>query len=64
MPASAVGQSGLESTVNAFLLGMGVGTLLAIIVKPRQELALKPVARDKVDLASEDSFPASDAPGY
>ena len=53
----------LEQTVNAFLLRIGLGTLLAMIVKPRESATSRLELRDKVDLALEESFPASDAPG-
>jgi hypothetical protein len=54
----------IESTVNSFLLGVGIGTLLAMIVKPHNRIKSLPEVRDKVAIASEESFPASDAPGY
>ena len=60
----AATSNNIESTVNSFLLGVGVGTLLAIIVKPHNRTKSLPQAPDKVEIASEDSFPASDAPGY
>jgi len=60
----AATSNNIESTVNSFLLGVGVGTLLAIIVKPHTRAKSSPELRDQVEIASEDSFPASDAPGY
>lgn len=54
----------LETTVKSFLVGVSVGTLLAMIMKTRPDDYSKQQARDIVDIASEDSFPASDAPAY
>jgi hypothetical protein len=54
----------LETTVKSFLVGVSVGTLLSMILKPRGNPRPTESARDMVDIASEDSFPASDAPAY
>jgi hypothetical protein len=45
--ATPIGQHALETTVNAFLLGIGIGTLLAIVVKPRESAGLRLEIRDK-----------------
>lgn len=54
----------LETTIRSFLLGLSVGTLVAIFMKPRTHSARSKPVQDIVDLASEDSFPASDAAAY
>jgi hypothetical protein len=55
----------LDKTIKTFLLGVSVGTILTTILKPRVDEKRPPErARDVVDTASEDSFPASDPPGY
>ena len=60
----------LDKSIKTFLLGVSVGTILTTLLKPRveekrlPEPARKAPARDTVDIASEDSFPASDPPAY
>ena len=53
-----------ETTTKTFLLGLSVGVLLATILKPRDYSHPTKSGRDSVDIASEDSFPASDPPAY
>jgi len=54
----------LETTVKSFLVGVSVGTLLAMVMKRRDIPGPSERIADIVDTASEDSFPASDAPAY
>ena len=53
-----------ETTAKNFLLGLSVGVMLATILKPRDYSHREVSSRDIVDIASEDSFPASDPPAY
>ena len=50
--ATPIGHHALETTVNAFLLGIGIGILLALVVKPRESARSRLEIRDKVALAS------------
>ena len=53
-----------DTTARNFLLGLSVGVVLATILKPRDYSRRTEPSRDIVDIASEDSFPASDPPAY
>jgi hypothetical protein len=52
--------------IKGFLLGVGLGAIAGLVFRS----AVRPhnhatgAVRDKVEIASEDSFPASDAPAY
>ncbi len=48
--------------MKSFLVGVSVGTLLAIVIKPRNSLGPLGQADGILETTSEDFFPASDMP--
>ena len=59
--------------VAGFLLGVGLGTFIGLILRPPDAPDGRPVQstgralggiRDKVEIASKESFPASGAPAF
>jgi hypothetical protein len=54
----------VETSVKSFLVGMSVGAILAMVMKPRNISGPTEQASGTIDTASEGSFLASDAPAY
>jgi hypothetical protein len=52
--------------IKGFLLGVGLGAIAGLVFHSTVTAFDRPAGavRDKVEIASEDSFPASDAPAY
>ncbi len=52
--------------IKGFLLGVGLGAIVGLVFHSAvtRSSSATDAVRDKVQIASEDSFPASDAPAY
>jgi hypothetical protein len=52
--------------IKGFLLGVGLGAVVGLVFHSAvtRPASAADASRDKVQIASEDSFPASDAPAY